>query len=340
MTHVATLICAPTRPALDDAAIARARGALPGAGAPDWLSRSVAADIPFHSAEAIDLRTLADRVRDALAGAPIDVVVQPAAGRRKRLFVADMDSTMIEQECIDELADYVGLKEHVAAITERAMRGEIAFEPALRERVALLKGLPAAVIDEVLRDRITLMPGGRTLVATMQAGGAHTCLVSGGFMGFVDRIASKIGFDESRANTLEVDAAGALNGSVREPILGREAKRATLVELRNGLVYQRRDLGGRRRRQRPRHAAGGRPRRRLSRQARRSQRPPLRASITATSRRSLCARLSAARVRRAVRYSSHPGRAHNARAGTHDLRHPDQETWRTWIPDRPFGPSG
>jgi phosphoserine phosphatase len=235
MTHVATLICAPTRPALDDAAIARARGALPGAGAPDWLSRSVAADIPFHSAEAIDPRTLADRVRDALAGAPIDVVVQRAAGRRKRLFVADMDSTMIEQECIDELADYVGLKEHVAAITERAMRGEIAFEPALRERVALLKGLPAAVIDEVLRDRITLMPGGRTLVATMRAGGAHTCLVSGGFMGFVDRIASRIGFDESRANTLEVDAAGALNGSVREPILGREAKRATLVELRERL---------------------------------------------------------------------------------------------------------
>ena len=99
-------------------------------------------------------------MRAALAGAPIDVVVQPLAGRRKRLFVADMDSTMIGQECIDELADYVGLKAHVAAITERAMRGEIAFEPALRERVALLKGLPVAVVDEVIAKRITLTPGG------------------------------------------------------------------------------------------------------------------------------------------------------------------------------------
>lgn len=234
MTHVATLICNPDQPVLDDAAIERARAALPGAAGTSWLAPSIAADIPFHPANATDLRALADRVREALAGTPIDVVVQPAAGRRKGLFVADMDSTMIEQECIDELADYVGLKEHVAAITERAMHGEIAFEPALRERVALLKGLSAAVIDEVLRDRITLMPGGRTLVATMRANGAHTCLVSGGFMGFVDRIASMLGFHESRANTLEVDA-GALSGSVREPILGREAKRATLVELRKRL---------------------------------------------------------------------------------------------------------
>jgi phosphoserine phosphatase len=165
---------------------------------------------------------------------PIDVVVQPAAGRRKRLFVADMDSTMIGQECIDELADYVGLKEHVAAITERAMRGEIAFEPALRERVLLLKGLPNSVIDEVLRERISLMPGARTLVATMRANGAHTCLVSGGFTGFVERIAAMIGFDESRANILEFEGSS-LSGHVREPILGREAKRATLVQLRTQL---------------------------------------------------------------------------------------------------------
>ena len=114
-------------------------------------------------------------------------MVQPLASRRKRLFVADMDSTMIGQECIDELADYVGLKAHVAAITERAMRGEIAFEPALRERVALLKGLPVAVVDEVIAKRITLTPGGRTLVATMRANGAHTCLVSGGFTLFTGR---------------------------------------------------------------------------------------------------------------------------------------------------------
>ena len=126
------------------------------------------------------------------------MVVQPAARRRKRLFVADMDSTMIGQECIDELADYVGLKAQVAAITERAMRGEIAFEPALRERVALLEGLAASVVDEVIAERIRLTPGGRTLVATMRANGAYTCLVSGGFTPFTDRVAAMIGFDENQ----------------------------------------------------------------------------------------------------------------------------------------------
>src|SRR6202000_1398794 len=108
------------------------------------------------------------------------VVVQPLATRRKKLFIADMDSTMIEQECIDELADYAGLKAHVAAITERAMRGEIAFEPALRERVSLLKGLPQSVVDDVIKNRIVLTPGGSTLVATLRANGCYTCLVSGG----------------------------------------------------------------------------------------------------------------------------------------------------------------
>jgi phosphoserine phosphatase len=234
MTHVATLICDPQRPALDTAAIARARAALPFPDTPDWLAPSIAVDIPFHLVPGSDTRALADRVHEALTGVPIDVVVQPAAARRKGLFVADMDSTMIQQECVDELASYAGLKDHVAAITERAMRGEIAFEPALRERVALLQGLPVSVIDEVLRERISLMPGGRTLVATMRANGAYTCLVSGGFTGFVDRIASMLGFDESRANTLEVEA-GALSGRVREPILGREAKRVALVELRDRL---------------------------------------------------------------------------------------------------------
>src|SRR5690606_17711958 len=131
-------------------------------------------------------------------------------------------------ECIDELADFVGLKAHVAAITERAMRGEIAFEPALRERVALLKGLPAAVVDEVIRDRITLTPGARTLVATMRVNGARTCLVSGGFTLFTDHVAGLIGFDEVRANALTVDDDGTLAGTVAEPIFGRDGKRATL----------------------------------------------------------------------------------------------------------------
>jgi phosphoserine phosphatase len=142
-----------------------------------------------------------------------------------------MDSTMIGQECIDELADFAGLKAHVAAITERAMRGEIAFEPALRERVALLKGLPVSVINEVLKQRITLTPGGRELVGTMRANGAYTCLVSGGFTAFTAKVAEMVGFQENRANKLLVED-DKLTGTVAEPILGREAKLATLRELR------------------------------------------------------------------------------------------------------------
>jgi phosphoserine phosphatase len=164
--------------------------------------------------------------------------VQPVAHRRKRLFLADMDSTMIGQECIDELADYVGLKREVSAITERAMRGEIAFEPALRERVALLKGLPVGVVDEIIERRVTLMPGGRTLVQTMRAHGAYTCLVSGGFTAFTGPIAARIGFDEHRSNRLVVEGE-ALAGRVEEPILGREAKLATLIELRDRLGLKR-----------------------------------------------------------------------------------------------------
>ena len=162
------------------------------------------------------------------------MVVQPATNRRKKLFLADMDSTMIGQECIDELADFVGLKAHVAAITERAMRGEIAFEPALRERVALLEGLPVKVVEDVIRNHITLTPGGRTLVATMRANGAYTCMVSGGFTLFTQPIASMIGFDDSRGNTLTV-ADDLLAGRVDEPIFGRQQKRATLIELRTRL---------------------------------------------------------------------------------------------------------
>jgi phosphoserine phosphatase len=237
MTHVATLISNPAQPALDDAALAAARAALPQAQSPRPLDPGIAADIPFSANESD--KATADRVRAALSGRPIDVVVQPVAVRRKKLFVADMDSTMIGQECIDELADYVGLKAHVAAITERAMRGEIAFEPALRERVALLKGLRVAVVPEVIEKRITLTPGGRTLLATMRTNGAYSCLVSGGFTLFTGPIATKIGFDENRANTLIVDG-DTFAGRVAEPILGREAKLTTLRELteRHGLSPQ------------------------------------------------------------------------------------------------------
>ena len=233
MTHVATLISDPARPALDDAAIAIAVGVLATTQDMRVLDPGIAVDLPFNPGGADD-QAIAQRLRAALAGLRIDVVVQPLASRRRRLFVADMDSTMIGQECIDELADYVGLKAHVAAITERAMRGEIAFEPALRERVALLKGLPVAVVDEVIEKRITLTPGGRTLVATMRRKGATTCLVSGGFTLFTSRVGAMIGFDENRGNTLVVED-GKLIGRVEEPILGREAKLATLVELRERL---------------------------------------------------------------------------------------------------------
>jgi phosphoserine phosphatase len=233
MTHVATLISNPAKPALDAAALAIAVGVLATAQDARVLEPGIAADIPFTPAGADD-KAITERLRAALKGFPLDVVVQPAEARRKRLLVADMDSTMIGQECIDELADYVGLKVHVAAITERAMRGEVAFEPALRERVALLKSLSASVVDDVIKHRITPTPGGRTLVQTMRRDGAYTCLVSGGFTVFTRRVAAMIGFDENRANTLLADA-DKLSGAVAEPILGREAKLATLVELRQRL---------------------------------------------------------------------------------------------------------
>jgi phosphoserine phosphatase len=229
MTHVATLIAAPDTRLTDDL-IGRARAALPQATDIHWLDHGMAADIAFIPQGAADRKQLADQLRATLAAAPLDLAIQPLAHRRKKLLVADMDSTMIGQECIDELADLVGLKDHVSAITERAMRGEIAFEPALRERVALLKGLPASVIDEVIAKRITLMSGARALIGTMRAHGAHTVLVSGGFSLFTQTVAGMIGFDENHANTLLVEN-GTLTGFVEEPILGREAKLDTLLEV-------------------------------------------------------------------------------------------------------------
>ncbi|MDB5641257.1 MAG: phosphoserine phosphatase SerB [Hyphomicrobiales bacterium] len=231
MTHVATLVSNPAAPALTEALLAQAAAALPGARAPVWLNANVAADLFFTPHEASDNRALADAVRAALGDAKIDVVVQVAATRRKKLFLADMDSTMIGQECIDELAAYVGMKEHVAAITERAMRGEIEFEPALRERVALLRGLDAKIVDQVIAERITLTPGGRELVQTLRAHGAYTALVSGGFTLFTSKVAEAIGFDENRANLLIIED-DKFAGFVSEPILGKEAKLASLVELR------------------------------------------------------------------------------------------------------------
>src|SRR3977135_3707330 len=235
MSLVATLICnpadpaphsapplsTPADPALDSTVVDGARAILPSPNQAQWLFDEVAVDIAFAGSD--DIRTIENRLREARGDLPIGIVVQPQAFRRKKLFLADMDSTMIGQECVDELADYAGLKAHVAAITERAMRGEIEFEPALRERVALLKGLPASVVEDVIAKRITLTPGGRELVNTMRRNGAYTCLVSGGFTLFTGPIAALIGFNENRANELKVEG-GKLTGEVAEPILGRAAK--------------------------------------------------------------------------------------------------------------------
>jgi phosphoserine phosphatase len=229
MSLVATLICNPANPALDSTIVDGARAVLPSPGPAKWLFDEVAVDIPFTGSE--DIGAIVARLRAARGDLPIDIVVQPQALRRKKLLLADMDSTMIGQECVDELADFAGLKARVAAITERAMRGEIEFEPALRERVALLKGLPVNTIDEVLAKHITLTPGGRELVATMRAHGAYTCLISGGFTLFTNAVAAMIGFQENRANTLGVED-GKLTGEVAEPIVGRATKLATLFELR------------------------------------------------------------------------------------------------------------
>jgi phosphoserine phosphatase len=221
---IATLLADPARADLGRSAVESLRNAW-GGGDARWLNPGIAAEF-----------ALADRpanlwdVWAALQAEGFDLAVQPAEGRRKRLLLADMDSTMIRQECIDELAAEAGVGAHVAAITARAMNGELEFEGALRERVALLRGLPAGVIDRVFDRRITFMPGGRELVATMRAQGARTALVSGGFTAFTSRVAAALGFDEHRANDLGI-ADGALTGTVAEPILGRAAKVQALEEI-------------------------------------------------------------------------------------------------------------
>ena len=235
MSLVATLVSSPADPQVTEGLIASVSRRL-GGDAHKVLAEGIAADIAV--ADYLSHNEAMHRVAEVVGEAAVDFAVLPAEGRRKKLLVADMDSTMIGQECIDELAAFVGLKEHVAAITERAMRGEIAFEPALRERVGLLKGLDIGVIDEVLAERITLTPGGRELIGTMRAHGAYTALVSGGFTLFTDRIRDRIGFNEDRSNHLMTEN-GLLSGLVAEPILGKAAKLATLIELREtrGLAH-------------------------------------------------------------------------------------------------------
>jgi phosphoserine phosphatase len=243
MFYVATLISRPDRPVVTDALAQKAARYLPHGRPVDWLHPGEAVDIAFladnigdadpnQDEERAFLKDISNDLRDIAGAEAIDVVVQRQDGRRKKLLIADMDSTMIGQECIDELADYAGVKDRVVEITERAMRGEISFVPALRERVALLKGLSASIIEKVIAERIHLTPGARTLIGTMKANGAYTSLVSGGFTAFTSNLAAQIGFDEQHANTLLVDAAGNLTGEVADPILGREAKLETLNALR------------------------------------------------------------------------------------------------------------
>ncbi len=224
---VATLIASPAKPVLAAPLGIKASAAVNATGL-YWLADGIACDIALPAG--IPAQEAETKLREALDGAAVDVVVQEQESRRKKILIADMDSTMIGQECIDELAEEAGLRDHVAAITARAMNGEIAFEPALRERVALLKDLDTAVVGRIVENRLTLASGGRELVATMRANGAWTALVSGGFDVFTSLIAAKLGFDENRANRL-IERDGRLTGEVAQPILGREAKAEALVEI-------------------------------------------------------------------------------------------------------------
>jgi phosphoserine phosphatase len=229
MNSVLTLVVDPAAASLAPAHLAVARDALVAAGAhpgiPDWLATAIACDLPFDGDPVAGLAA----VRAALDGAAIDSYAQPAAGRRKKLLIADMDSTIVAAETLDELAGFAGLKDEIAAITTRSMNGEIDFSTALRERVAMIAGLPEDALGRTLAG-IRLNPGARVLVTTMRAHGAFTALVSGGFRWFTSRIAAEIGFDHDEANDLLV-ADGKVTGKLGEPILGQEGKLAALGRL-------------------------------------------------------------------------------------------------------------
>ena len=230
MRYVLTVIGDPGSRLLTQALADAARQAIDeghgSADGVDWLAQGVACDLPFEGSEPTITQAL---VREMLGDAPLDLAIQPVEGRRKKLLVADMESTIIRQEMLDELAEVAGIHDEVAEITALAMAGELDFEAALRERVRLLTGMPANTL-EAAAERMTLMPGATALVATMRAGGAYCALVSGGFSCFTGRIREACGFDEDRANALEI-ADGKLTGQVKEPVLGRAAKLQALEEL-------------------------------------------------------------------------------------------------------------
>ncbi len=227
MDHVLTLICAPESGELDGSIVAEAVATLNDqngeTGAPDWLAEGTACDIPFTGLDLIQARTC---VELHLEGFPIDAVSQPAMGRRKKLLIADMDSTMVIGETLDELADHAGCQDQVAAITISAMRGEIRFADALRQRVGLLEGLSEESLAHTMAG-IEQMPGASTLLATMAANGASSVLVSGGFTYFTERVAAWLGFDDNKGNRLDI-VDGVLSGKVLEPIIDKHTKLATL----------------------------------------------------------------------------------------------------------------
>lgn len=225
MDSVVILIAAPGSRAISET-MAKAVGEL-AASEPEWLC-------PGEALQACVSTTLAPQLavdlQRLVADLPLDIAFVSAANRRKRLLIADMDSTMIGQECIDELGALAGVGERIKEITARAMRGELDFAAALKARLALMKDLPETAIAKVLKERITFTPGGRTLIATMKAHGAYAALVSGGFTQFTSYVADKLGFDENRANELII-SDGHLTGQVREPILGQEAKVSALDDI-------------------------------------------------------------------------------------------------------------
>lgn len=231
MQHILTLIADPSSPSLsEDHVIAAARVIVKAggqSGAPAWLNPGVACDLPFAHPTPAAARSA---VADALAGLALDIAAQPVRHRRKRLIVADMESTIIGQECLDELGEMIGRGAEIADITARAMRGELDFEAALRARVGMLAGLPVDMLERVWRERVRFNPGAQTLVKTMQAHGATTALVSGGFSFFTGRVAAAAGFHHHFANRLIIEQ-DALTGAVADPILGRDAKLETLQRL-------------------------------------------------------------------------------------------------------------
>jgi len=241
MQNIVTLIVNTSKQILDERIINKAFMAIEKKGGAvsnlSWLAKDEACDIFFDD---IKPQEAYDIIRQKLDGIEVDIVVQENNMRKKKMLISDMDSTIIQQECIDEIADKLNLKNKVAAITERAMNGELDFSQSLRERVGLLGGLDANKLDDVYKNNIEIMPGAETLVRTMKKHGAYCLLVSGGFTFFTDKIAGRLGFDENRANILEIND-GKLTGKVVEPILDKDSKLEALEEVASKLSIRKSD---------------------------------------------------------------------------------------------------